>query len=521
VAFVLLQLKLAIQRRALGRSGGAQRAWFVLTWVLALVLGLATGAVVEMLASTGYGLGDLGLILLLTVVFLAWALSPILLPGLSDETVDPERLEQFPLRARDQVAGLLLGCLVAPTALFTFLVAAGGTFASGESGSARVAVLLAAAVFTVLCVSVSRALTAVMAGVFRSRRARDVVIAATAVMGLALYLMSRSAHNLTDVLMDLENNSIEQVLSWLPPGAIGQGMIAVRDGDWATAALHLVVALLGIVLALAGWAWAIRRRVKGSSGAATRKRRASTTSGQELELVPLPLAALPSSPLTAAASQQLRYFFFRQPRALQSTFLLPVMGVVIVHSSIAEAGLTIGIVTFVVMSTFALASNLLGFDDRGFSYLLSAGAPLHEVLRGKALVVLGLLLPLTGVVIAAESVLHDLWGEALAALLGGAQVALVCTGIGAVLSVMAPQNRARAGGARGAALAVTLGGLVLMLATGLAFVVVWLLFEDSVNPTLLALATLPVAVVISVLLMNAAGGWLTRDPWRVQQRLHP
>jgi hypothetical protein len=358
-----------------------------------------------------------------------------------------------------------------------------------------------------------------MAGVFRSRRARDIVIAATAVMGLALYLISRSAHNLTDLLLDLQNNSIEQALSWLPPGATGQVMIAARDGAWSTLAVHLGIALLGIALALAAWARAIRRRVRGASGAPTRRRGAGTATGQDLQLLPLPLAALPGSPLVAAASQQLRYFFFRQPRALQSTFLLPVMGVVIVHSGIAEAGLTIGIVTFVVMSCFALASNLLGFDDRGFSFLLIAGAPLQDVLRGKALVVLGLLLPLTGVVIAAESALNDLWSQALPALLAAAQVALVCTGIGTFLSVLAPQNRARAGGARGAALGYTLGGLVVMLAAGLAFVVVWLLFEDSLNATLLALATLPVAVAIGLVLMHAAGSWLTRDPWRVQQRL--
>jgi hypothetical protein len=122
-------------------------------------------------------------------------------------------------------------------------------------------------------------------------------------------------------------------------------------------------------------------------------------------------------------------------------------------------------------------------------------------------------------VILVEAALNNLWSDAPAAILAGAQVALVCTGIGAVLSVLAPQNRAQATGRRGSAVAITLGGLVLMLAAGLAFVVVWLLFEEDVNATLLALATLPVAMAISGVLVHLAGTWLTRDPWRVQRLL--
>ena len=62
MALVLLQLKLAIQRRSLGRSGGGQRAWYVLGWVLALVLGLGAGALVERMASADNQLGELGLL---------------------------------------------------------------------------------------------------------------------------------------------------------------------------------------------------------------------------------------------------------------------------------------------------------------------------------------------------------------------------------------------------------------------------------------------------------------------------
>lgn len=266
MAVVLVALKLAIQRRSLGRNGGGQRALYVAGWVLALALGLGAGAVVDQMASQRTGLGDLTLVMLLTVLFVGWVVMPVILPGISDDTVDPEKLEQFPISARDQVLGLLLGSLLAPTALFTFLAVAGGTFASGETVSARIAVAMAAVIFTMLCVASSRAVQALLAGAMRSRRGRDLMIGFSGALGLSIYLLSRSAHNVDQILVDLENEPVEAVLSWLPPGAIGQGMIAVRDGRWGTALAHLLVALAGIAVALAAWAWVIRRRVVGPKG---------------------------------------------------------------------------------------------------------------------------------------------------------------------------------------------------------------------------------------------------------------
>ena len=184
MAGVLLQLKLAIQRRSFGHGGTAQRAAYVGGWLLAVVLGLGAGAVVALLDASRDGLGDLALVSLLTLVFLGWVLVPVVMPGIGDQTVDPARLEQYPISAGQQVSGLLLGALVAPTALFTLLLAAGGTFATGEAVSARIFVLLAAVVFTVQCVAASRSVQALLSGMLQSRRGRDLVLAASGVLTL-------------------------------------------------------------------------------------------------------------------------------------------------------------------------------------------------------------------------------------------------------------------------------------------------------------------------------------------------
>ena len=518
MAVVLVQLKLAIQRRSLGRNGGGQRALFVAGWVLALALGLAAGAVVDQMASQRTGLGDLTLVILLTVLFVGWVVMPVVLPGIGDDTVDPEKLEQFPISARDQVVGLLLGSLLAPTALFTFLAVAGGTFASGETVSARIAVAMAAVIFTMLCVASSRAVQALLAGAMRSRRGRDLMIGFSGALGLSIYLLSRSAHNIDQILVDLENEPVEAVLSWLPPGAIGQGMIAVRDGRWGTALAHLLVALAGIAVALAAWAWVIRRRVVGPKGGAGRARKKPGTS-TNLVLVPVLLESMPTSAVTAAASQQLRYLFFRQPRAVQSVVMLPIMGAVIAHQMVADAGLVGGAVVITTMCLLATSMYFFSYDDQGFTYVLSAGAPLRQVLLGKAVAALIVVLPLMAVFVVVEAVLTARWDEALAALLAGLNVALAGVGVGAMISVQAPQNQVHPGGDRLRALVGALVGSVLVLVVAGVLGLAWTLAGDSVGAPVPMLATLPVSALLGWLLLRWAGGRLAADPWRVERTL--
>ena len=518
MAVVLVQLKLAIQRRSLGHNGGGQRALYVAGWVLALALGLGAGGVVDQMTSQRTGLGDLTLVILLTVLFVGWVVIPVILPGVGDDTVDPEKLEQFPISARDQVLGLLLGSLIAPTALFTFLAVAGGTFASGETVPARIAVAMAAVIFTVLCVASSRALQALLAGAMRSRRGRDLMIGLSGALALSIYLLSRSAHNVDQILVDLENEPVEAVLSWLPPGAIGQGMIAVRDGHWGTALVHLLVTLAAIVVALAAWAWVIRKRVVGPKGGAGRVKKKSGMS-TNLALVPVLLESMPTSAVTAAASQQLRYLFFRQPRAVQSVVILPVMGAVVAHQMVSDAGLVGGAVVITTMCLPATAMYLFSYDDQGFTYILSAGAPPRQVLLGKVLAALIIVLPLMVVFVVVEAVLTTTWDEAFAALLAGLNVALAGVGVGAMTSVMAPQNRVHPGGNMRRGIAGGLAGTALLLVVVGLLVLAWMLTGDSLGAPLPMLATLPVSALLGWLLLRRAGGRLAADPWRFERAL--
>jgi ABC-2 type transport system permease protein len=519
VAIVLLRLKLAIQRRARGRGGLGQRVWFVLAWVIALVLGIAAGAAVAAASSVGGGQGDLGVLLIFTTVFGGWLLVPVLLPGLGDQTVDPAKLEQFPIAPRDQVGGLLLGGLVAPTALFTLLVAAGASAVSEESWMARIAVLLAAVVFTVLCVVASRAVQALLAGVVRGRRGRDLMVVAGGIIGLGIYLITQSAHNLTESLLGLESSPVEEVLAWLPPGSVGQTVLDARDGSWGLALIHLAVALVAIAGFVALWTWAIRRRVKGPAGH-NRPAAAQQAADTELDLVPLPLSVFGPSPAVAAASQQLRYYL-RSPQAIQGALFPLVIGAVLGHTMAGDGGLIIAAAFFALLATSAnsMVTNVFGFDDRGYTFLLSVGAPWRSVLVGKVMVAQAILIPAVGLFVIVEALLAGSWAQAVEAFLVGAAVLLVGSGVGALLSVWAPQNRVSMKVDRGRALLALFGGMLAIALISAVVGVGWILLSETLDVLVLAVLTVGVAVVVAWALTRWAAGRLSSNPWQLQQLL--
>jgi hypothetical protein len=320
------------------------------------------------------------------------------------------------------------------------------------------------------------------------------------------------------MLIELENGTVEQALSWLPPGSAAQGMIAVRDGLWVSAGVHLVVALLGIAVAAAAWGWAIRRRVRGTSGGPARSRR-EPSNATGLALVPLPLAALPVSPTTAAAAQQLRYYFFREPRALQTIVVLPIMGAFLAHTTIAESGLVVGMVMFVAMTLLAVAFYFFSYDGQGFSYLVLSGAPLRQVLHGKLLAAVVLLLPLMTVLLLVKATLTGQWGEALAGFLVGINIAVLGPGVGAVFSVLAPRSQVGGGGRSRGAIVLSLVGIGVLAAVFVGYALVLLLFQDSVETAVLGVLTLPVTATLAWLLIRWSGDRLVNDPWRVERIL--
>ncbi|HSK31905.1 MAG TPA: hypothetical protein VK903_00340 [Propionicimonas sp.] len=516
MALVLLRLRLVIAGRSRGQSNGA-RLYFATTWVVGSVGGLLACMFIATLVSGG-GVGDLLLMALFASIFIPWVVGPIVEPTLADGVVDPQRLEQFPLTGWQQVIGLLAGALIAPTTVFTLLFAAGGTIAIGQSLPARLASLVIAVVFTVMCVAVSRAAQAVLAGALRSRRGADIAAFSASLMVLGIYLFAQQARSATVAFGgEKASGPLGTFLSWTPPGAAGQAITSAREGDWLGFLLRLSVILVTVVLALSGWVWALGRRVDGITSSHRKPNRHPTVA---LPLSPPLLRRLPPGPTSAAAAQQLRYFFFRSPRAIQTLIIPPVMGVVVAHASFADYGLAAQSAAFAAMSVVAGSFNLFGYDGPGFSYLLLGGAPLRRVLLGKAMAPMLYLVPIVVGFNLTEALIRGTPGLVVPAILAGISVVSLGVGVGALSSVFNPSDQSRVGQRHGSFVKVFAWFMGFFAFTGFG-ALIWVLVAWFAGPFTAAGIMTGAAIGVSALLVRWAGRRLERDPYPVLAKLDP
>jgi hypothetical protein len=517
VALVLARLRLTIAARARGRRIGAQW-YFAASWAIAVVFGLIAGVLTAALV-TGGGIGDSLLIGSFVAISLPWAIGPLVEPSLADGVVDPTRLEQFPLTPGQQVAGLLAGALASPTVVFTLLFSAGGAVALGSSTPARVAAIVAALGYTLMCVAASRAVQALLAGALRSRRGRDATAIGAALLVVAMYALAQSAQTAIETLSEQLTGPLGLVASWLPPGAAASAIIDARNGDWGDYAIRLSWVLVALALNLVGWAMILRQRVAGADRGRWTSARTGAH-GADLPLIPRLLRSLAASPAQAAAAQQLRYFFFRSPRALQTLIIPPVIGVFVAHSSFASRGLVWQTAAFAAMSVISSNFNVFAYDGPGFGYLVGSGAKLSKVLLGKVLVPLTYLVPLVFGFTFLAWALGGAAEDPLAGALAGLSVAVAGVGVGSLSSVLNASDQSRIGNRQGAFLKVlawfmgffSLIGIGGVLWWGLSF---WLPAEVT------GLIILGVAVALSSRLIGSAGRRLNADPAKLLARLAP
>jgi ABC-2 type transport system permease protein len=516
VAFVLLRLRLAIQRGARHRAGALGRIGYVISWSAAGILGILAGFGVALLDDLNTTFGDLLLVAAFTLVFSVWLIAPLMVPGAGGGVVDPVKLEQYPLTFTEQVTGLLLGGLVAPSALFTFLFAAGGTIADGYDAVSRIAVAIAAVLFTILCLAGSNALQALVGGAVSSRRGRDAVIILTGAIVLGLYLLLQSLGGVLAAVGPAAG-PIGAVLSWFPPGAAGAITIAARDDAWADAALRTVVVVVTVALALVVWGWALSRHRRG---AASSSRRATQPAGAdgELSLVPPLLRSLPGGPLTAVVSQQLRYYFFRAPKAVQFLAITPVLGVVLAHSQIEEQGLVFGAAVFIVLTASGAMVNVFAHDGAGVEYTVLSGASLRSALTGKLIAPMVFIVPLLIALVLVEAAITGTWQDVGIALIAGLAALAATTAICAFSSAFNGFDQSSPVSSRGRAI------IGVLIAVGVAYGVVigvayvWAALGAVIPMNVVGLVSFALAVIAAVIAVRIAGGALDRSPDRLLAR---
>lgn len=517
MAFVLVRLRLAIASRLRGNSPGAQ-LYYASSWVLGGIGGLVAGTGTAIFASSP-GLGDALLLGVFVTLSLPWIMGPLLEPTLADGTVDPRRLEQFPLTTWQQVGGLLLGALIAPTATFTMLFASGPVVAFvGETFQARAAALAVAAVYTVMCVATSRSAQALMAESLRSRRGRDIAALGAAVLVLVIYALAMHVRGTIESMRDQMSGPVGEIAGWLPPGAGARAIIAAREGDWSDFGVRMAVMLAMTAVAILAWAWSLARRVRGDISSQGGGYHRSVS--DPLPLIPKALAWLPAGEATAASAQQLRYFFFRSPKAIQTLLIPPVMGMMVAHSTFGNFGVAGQAAAFSALAVVVGSFNVFGYDGPGFRYLVLSATSLSRILWGKVLAPLVYLIPLLAVYVVVEAWVAADLAAAPEAFCAGVAVLATGAGIGAHASVLNPNDQSRIGHRQGMFLKV-LGwfmGFFVIASFGAG---IWLTVARWLSDGATAVVMVLVAILLAALAISTAGRRLDRDPFAVLAQLEP
>lgn len=517
MALVLVRLRLTIAARVRGSGPGAS-VYYATSWAIALAFGLMAATGTAIFASEA-SLGSALLLGAFITVSLPWLLGPILEPTLMDGTVDPRRLEQYPLSSTQQVTGLLLGALLAPTAAFTLLFSLGAVAAIGGEPGFRVAAALSAVAYTVMCVTVSRAAQAVLAESLRSRRGRDLAALVAALMVLGVYGLAMHLRSAIASISEQLSGPVGVVAAWTPPGAAAQSIIDAHAGDWSDYLLRLAVVIATILAAAAVWTWALSRRVRGDNSTVARGYRRSTH--DPLPLIPHGLRPLGASPLTAAVAQQWRYFFFRSPKAIQTLIIPPVMGVMVAHSTFGGVSLAAQAAAFSALAVVVGSFNVFGYDGVGFRYLIGSGARLSTLLVGKVLTPLLYLIPLLAGFTIIEAFLQHQQAAIPESLAAGCAVLAVGIGIGAESSVRNPNDQSRVGVHRQGMFLKVLAwftGFFVVISFGAAG---WIVLSQRFGIAAAASITSACSLGLAAGLIFHAGRTIDRDPDRLLQRLAP
>lgn len=250
-------------------------------------LGLAVAAVAgvggtvavsaALLAARGSGHGMEAAVVTAVLLGLGWVIGPVLLAA-ADDSLDPAKLVLLPLRRRDLATGLLAASVIGVgpllTAVLCLLIATTG--ASGPVGA--VLALPSAVLLLVLTICVSKAVTALAAGLLRGRRGRDLAVV---VAGLAGLLPTVFNFVLVPMLADDDRRRALVVAGrWTPWGAVTWVPSGAPEFPWrALAAVAYAVACSAAALTL--WISRLERMqttADASTGRAGRRRRHHTPS---------------------------------------------------------------------------------------------------------------------------------------------------------------------------------------------------------------------------------------------------
>lgn len=367
--FVRLKMRLVVNGiRRMTRSTWA-RIGFAFSLLFALLAaGVGVGIAIGLRSYWDADAQHRNLVIVTAGIVFGWWFAPILSGGV-DETIDPARLALLPLTRselrRGQIAAGFVG--IAPLVMVAWVT--GIVVGSARTWASLPFIIVGGLVVLLAALIGSRALSTSLARLSRSRRGGDLAAIVAVIGGSAVFAGSQLIRFLTDEQLD----AAARVLRWTPPGMAGEAFELAGRGSYVAASWR--IAVLAVVVAMAGWWWS--RQLDRLLVEPTSNRQGSVRGGgDDLAIFGGWRRRLPRTPAGAAAARELVYLV-RSPGRRAALLGGTVLGLVYVLIAVAWVD---GPRTWLVLAApvgmlFALqfASNQLGVDPGAFWVEVAAG----------------------------------------------------------------------------------------------------------------------------------------------------
>lgn len=303
-------------------------------------------------------------ILLGAVFVIGWIVGPIVFSSTSPFT-NPKNFLTYGIPNKDFIPGAVIGGMLAPTGIGTFVLLMTGAVLWGGNPAAIVAGIIAAIIGTAICVLVMQVVVGVLTNVISRRGVRDAIqILLLVPLMLAGFIVLGAIETIQQFWETLPD--LAAWIAYTPAGFLAlPGMVAQEQ--WAMAALHLVVMLAYLVVLLVAYN-AIVNRATAAAG---------TTKERQRDKTGLGMIGRADSPMKAIWARSLLYWI-KDPRYSASLLVVVVLIGIAVVQLVAIDNSEMQFIAKVVpvaiayIIGFSISADL-SYDSTGFSLHVTTG----------------------------------------------------------------------------------------------------------------------------------------------------
>jgi len=427
-AFVRLRWRLL---RGAIRHGGAEQLGAIVSTVASALVGLGGGTAILVAGTNFDPLRELAIIFCTGIVILVVGFG--IVAGVA-QPVDPRVLAAEPLSHSDRAVGLLASSAFGPPGLagIALGLGLGAGMLRGPGSVPVIAVAIASWLFALLLVT--RTATNVLALLIsRFPRAGQLVVGAA---GLVFYGLFQFVPALLGGLDDAQRSRLANVMSWTPPGQIGEAL-GTANGPLSRSLLHVTLGSLWLPVLVVGFSWSARRltlsvRVAGGL---------DTSDAEASWIGRLARRSCGSGPTASIAWRSL-LTRFRTPRTALETFtgagvgLAAVLVPTVLRDSPGSGAVLVG--GAVQLAVLFMSGNSFGADGPAVTHELLAGADAPILARGKARSIAIVASPLAVIGPLLAAAITGEWRYLIAGFGVGIGALLAGTGAAVVQSALVP-----------------------------------------------------------------------------------